>query len=316
MYRNKSICVVVPAYNEESQISKVFDTMPDYVDHIVVIDDKSTDNTALEIERYQKVNQRIVLLKHKKNRGVGGAIATGYKWARDNKIDVTAVMAGDGQMDPDDLESVIKPLVAGVADYSKGNRLFFGDAWNMIPHYRYMGNAFLSLLTKIASGYWHVADSQSGYTAISWMALNRIDLNSIYKDYGMPNDLLIKLNQFDFRVSDVHIRPVYNIGEKSGIKLMRVIPRISWLLFKGFWRRLFFKYVIKDFHPLIFFYILSFLLLVASFPLTFRLFFIWATTGNIPDINAMALIFTSISGLQTLFFAMWFDMEYNKNLKS
>jgi hypothetical protein len=132
----------------------------------------------------------------------------------------------------------------------------------------------------------------------------------------MPNDLLIKLNQFDFRVSDVHIRPVYNIGEKSGIKLMRVIPRISWLLFKGFWRRLFFKYVIKDFHPLIFFYILSFLLLVASFPLTFRLFFIWATTGNIPDINAMALIFTSISGLQTLFFAMWFDMEYNKNLKS
>ena len=315
MYRNKSICVVVPAYNEESQISKVFDTMPDYVDHIVVIDDKSTDNTALEIERYQKVNQRIVLLKHKKNRGVGGAIATGYKWARDNKIDVTAVMAGDGQMDPDDLESVIKPLVAGVADYSKGNRLFFGDAWNMIPHYRYMGNAFLSLLTKIASGYWHVADSQSGYTAISWMALNRIDLNSIYKDYGMPNDLLIKLNQFDFRVSDVHIRPVYNIGEKSGIKLMRVIPRISWLLFKGFWRRLFFKYVIKDFHPLIFFYIFSCLLLTVSVPLAVRLFYIWAKTGNIPDINAMALIFTIISGLQTLFFAMWFDMDYNKNLK-
>jgi hypothetical protein len=131
----------------------------------------------------------------------------------------------------------------------------------------------------------------------------------------MPNDLLIKLNQYDFRVSDVHIRPVYNVGEKSGIKLMRVIPRISWLLFKGFWRRLIFKYVIKDFHPLIFFYLFSCLLLTASFPLTVRLFYIWAKTGNIPDINAMALIFTLISGLQTMFFAMWFDMDYNKNLK-
>ncbi|MGD8741275.1 MAG: hypothetical protein PVG34_13250 [Desulfobacterales bacterium] len=170
-------------------------------------------------------------------------------------------------------------------------------------------------MTKVASGYWHIADSQSGYTAISLTALKRINLNKIYHDYGMPNDLLIKLNQYDFRVCDVHIKPVYNVGERSGIKLMRVIPRISWLLFKGFWRRLIFKYVIKDFHPLIFFYLLSFLLLTASVPLTVRLFYIWAKTGNIPDINAMALVFTIISGLQTMFFAMWFDMDYNKNLK-
>jgi hypothetical protein len=205
--------------------------------------------------------------------------------------------------------------VDGSADYVKGNRLFYGDAWNMIPHYRYLGNSFLSLTTKIASGYWHIADSQSGYTAISLIALKRIELDKIYQDYGMPNDLLIKLNEYDFRVRDVHIKPVYNIGEKSGIKLMRVIPRISWLLFKGFWHRLIFKYVIKDFHPLIFFYLLSFLLLGVSVPLAFRLFYWWATHGNIPAINTMALIFTLISGLQTLFFGMWFDMEYNKNLK-
>ena len=147
-------------------------------------------------------------------------------------------------------------------------------------------------------------------------ALRRLDLEEIYRYYGMPNDMLIKLNQYDFKVKDVHIRPVYNIGEKSGIKLGRVIPRISWLLFKGFWRRLLFKYVIKDFHPLIFFYILSFLLLVGSIPLLFRLFYIWGITGVIPKTNAMALIFTMVSGLQTLFFGMWFDMEYNKNLKA
>jgi hypothetical protein len=131
----------------------------------------------------------------------------------------------------------------------------------------------------------------------------------------MPNDILIKLNQYDFRVKDVHVKPVYDVGEKSGIKLVEVIPKISWILFKGFWKRLVFKYVIKDFHPLVFFYLLSFILLSASVPLAVRLFYIWGVTGNIPDINAMALVFTIISGLQTLFFGMWFDMEYNKKLR-
>ena len=256
MVKEKSVCVVVPAHNEETQIARVFETMPDYIDFIIVVDDKSSDSTVTVVESYFQKDSRIKVIKHEKNQGVGGAIASGYKWARDNSIDVTVVMAGDGQMDPLDLDNIIDPVVSGIADYSKGNRLFFGDAWSMIPHYRYLGNAFLSLLTKIASGYWHIADSQSGYTAISLTALRRLDLEEIYRYYGMPNDMLIKLNQYDFKVKDVHIRPVYNIGEKSGIKLGRVIPRISWLLFKGFWRRLLFKYVIKDFHPLIFFYIL------------------------------------------------------------
>jgi hypothetical protein len=224
-------------------------------------------------------------------------------------------MAGDGQMDPNDLPKIIEPVARGEVDYTKGNRLFQGDAWKMIPHHRYLGNSFLSLMTKFASGYWHIADSQTGYTGISLMALNKLDLDGIYKSYGMPNDMLIKLNQFDFRVRDVHIRPVYNIGEKSKMKVSKVIPRISWLLFKGFWKRLFFKYVIKDFHPLVFFYALAFLLLTVSFPLTVRLFYIWAVYGAIPRINAMALVFTLVSGLQSLFFGMWFDMDYNKDLK-
>jgi len=315
MYKDKSICVVVPAYNEATQIGKVIETMPDYVDKVFIVDDASKDKTVEIVKRYQKKRKKIQLIEHEVNKGVGGAITTGYKRARDNDIDVTAVMAGDRQMDPDDLEKIIESVASGSADYSKGNRLFYGDAWSMIPHIRYMGNSFLSLMTKVASGYWHIADSQSGYTAISLTALKRIDLDGIYKDYGMPNDLLIKLNQFDFKVRDVHIKPVYNIGEKSGIRLIKVIPKISWLLCKGFCRRLFFKYVIKDFHPLVFFYALSFFLLGISIPLIIRLFYIWAMYGDIPDINAMALIFTLVSGLQTLFFGMWFDMEYNKNLK-
>lgn len=314
MVKKKSICVVVPAYNEETQIGKVIDTMPAYVDRIVVVDDSSRDKTVEIVKRYQGTMEKIVLIEHQSNQGVGGAIVSGYKWARDNNYEVTAVMAGDGQMDPDDLTSIIEPVVNGSFDYSKGNRLFYGDAWRMMPHYRYLGNSFLSLCTKIASGYWHIADSQGGYTAISHAALERLNLDGIYKDYGMPNDLLINLNLFDFPVQDIHVKPVYNIGEKSGIKLFKVIPRISWLLFKGFWKRLFFKYVIKDFHPLVFFYGFSFVLLSASIPLTIRLLFIWYINGDIPDINAMALIFSLISGLQMLFFGMWFDMDYNKKL--
>ncbi len=316
MYKDKSICVTVPAHNEETQIARVIETMPDFVDYVVIVDDASQDKTIDIVKAYQENSPKIILIEHRKNRGVGGAIASGYKWARDNDCDVTAVMAGDGQMDPEDLEKIVAPVAEGRADYTKGNRLFFGDAWRMIPHYRYLGNSFLSLMTKIASGYWHVADSQSGYTAISLLALKRIDPDSIYNNYGMPNDLLIKLNQFDFRVCDVHIRPVYNVGEKSGIRLHKVIPKISWLLFKGFWRRLFLKYVIRDFHPLIFFYMLSFILLSSSLPLAIRLFYLWWVRGDIPDMNALALIFTLISGLQTLFFGMWFDMEYNKSLRA
>lgn len=312
MFQEKMICVVVPAHNEETQIAKVVHTMPDYVDAIVVIDDASSDQTVAVVEAEMKQTQKLHLIKHPVNQGVGGAIASGYKWARDKGMDVTAVMAGDGQMDPDDLAKIIDPVVTESVHYSKGNRLFFGDAWNMIPHYRYLGNSFLSLITKIASGYWHLADSQSGYTAISLIALKRIDPDTIYKYYGMPNDLLIKLNQHDFNVCDVNIKPVYNVGEKSGIRLTKVIPKISWLLFKGFWKRLFFKYVIRDFHPLVFFYSLSFFLLLLSIPLTIRLIYIWYAKGNIPDMNALALFFALISGLQGAFFGMWFDMEYNK----
>ena len=314
MYKEKTVAVVVPAYNEEQLIAKTITSIPDLVDRIIVVNDASTDRTAEIVEEMAIEDSRIFQTEHNVNLGVGGAIVTGYKKARDLEMDITVVMAGDAQMDPKDFLNIIEPIETGNADYTKGNRLFYGDAWNMIPHYRYLGNSFLSLMTKIASGYWNIADSQSGYTAISLIPLRRLKLDKIYKRYGMPNDLLIKLNQHDFRVKDVHIRPVYNVGEKSGIRLAQVIPKISWLLFKGFWQRLFKKYVIKDFHPLIFFYLLSFVLLAASVPLTIRLFYIWALRGDIPDMNAMALVFTLISGLQTLFFGMWFDMEYNKTL--
>ncbi|HQB79525.1 MAG TPA: glycosyltransferase family 2 protein [Tenuifilaceae bacterium] len=315
MYNNKLVAVVVPCYNEESQIEQVIATIPDYIDAIVVIDDVSRDNTVKVIERAQQGNSKVVLIKHDKNQGVGGAIASGYKWARDNNMDIAVVMAGDGQMDPDELPKLIEPIVNGETDYTKTNRLFYGDAFNQIPKVRYFGNSILSLLTKIASGYWHIADSQSGYTAIGKEPLQLIDWDKMYKRYGQPNDLLVRLNIYNFRVRDIITKPVYNVGEKSKMKVHHVVFTIGWLLIKQFFFRLKEKYVIRDFHPLVFFYFFGFFLMAASIPLFVRFVYFWIAFNHIPKVNFLAWMFAVIMGIQFILFAMWFDMDNNKHLR-
>ena len=223
-------------------------------------------------------------------------------------------MAADNQMDPADLETLVAPVARGEVDYAKANRLFTGQAWELIPRTRYLGNAVLSLLTKVASGYWHVADSQTGYTAISLRYLELLDLDRIYRRYGFPNDMLVHLNVWNARVRDFPSRPIYNVGERSGIRLRKVVPRISWLLVKGFFWRMREKYVIRDFHPLVFFYFLGFLmttigLILGLIEAVLRLMGNEITT---PTIVLVALLL--ISGSQFTLFAMWFDMESNKDL--
>lgn len=316
MFDNKQIAVVIPCHNEELLLSKVIDTLPAFVDRVYIIDDYSTDNTQnVALECCNNDKEKLTYIRHEVNQGVGGAIATGYKEALKENIDVTVVMAGDGQMDPSDLIPIIEPIVDDTADYTKGNRLFSGDAWNIIPRVRYIGNSLLSLLTKIASGYWHVADSQSGYTAISLKTLRTIDWDKMYKRYGQPNDLLVKLNIYNFRVKDVPIKPIYGIGEKSGIKPLRMIPKLSWLLFKLFIHRMVQKYVIRDFHPLVFFYLLAFLLLPIGTIFGSYLFMYRIMIGPIEETSALFASLFIITGMQFLLFAMWFDMESNKDLK-
>jgi glycosyltransferase involved in cell wall biosynthesis len=315
MYKQKSVCVVVPCHNEETQISKVVETMPDYVDHIVIVDDVSSDKTIEVVEALAKKDKRIVLIKHTQNQGVGGAIASGYNWARDNNVDSAVVMAGDAQMDPNDMPNLLDPVFEDGVDYSKGNRLIWRGAYKIIPKRRFFGNSILSFLTKIASGYWHVADSQTGYTVANKAVLQTLDWDSMYKRYGQPNDVLIKLNIENFKVRDVPIRPVYGVGEVSGIKIRRVIFTISNVLVKGFMRRLWEKYIIRDFHPLVLFYVLGTFMLLLSFLLFLRVIFMWTMDGFAPPMTSMAMLFAFSTSLQSLFFAMWFDMDANKQLR-
>ena len=232
MVDGKRVAVVVPAHYEELLIAETLRGIPDFVDRIYVVDDASGDATA---ERARELGDpRVEVIRHERNAGVGAAIVTGYKRAIADGAAATAVMAGDNQMDPAELETLVRPVARGEVDYAKANRLFSGEAWRVIPRHRYVGNAVLSLLTKIASGYWHVADSQSGYTAISREKLAQLDRDRIYRGYGFPNDMLVHLNVWNARVRDFPARPVYGVGERSGIKIRSVVPRISWLLLKGF----------------------------------------------------------------------------------
>ena len=315
MYKDKRISVVVPCHNEESQIEAVVKDLPEYIDKIVIIDDKSNDETVHIIKKLKNGNDKIISIFHDKNQGVGAAIASGYKWSRDNNIDIAVVMAGDNQMDPIDLPAILDPIAQDNVDYSKGNRLFSGEAYKKIPKMRYLGNSVLSLFTKIASGYWHIADSQSGYTAINKKMLNVINWDNMFKRYGQPNDLLVSLNINNAVVRDVHIEPVYGVGEKSGIKIYKVIFSIGWLLVKSFLRRMNQKYIIRDFHPLIFFYFFGMVFMLLTIALSIRLGFKWYEDGYVPEITALATMFSFMNSSLFILFAMWFDMESNKHLK-
>ena len=308
--------MVIPCYNEETQITGTLESIPNTVDHLVVIDDASTDKTREIVKNLQNKDSRIELIVHEVNKGVGAAIASGYIWARDRDQDVAVVMAGDGQMDPVDFESIVDPVVEGRADYSKANRLVSEDSYETIPRVRFWGNSILTLLTKIASGYWHVTDSQSGYTAINKAALAAIKWDKMYPRYGQPNDLLVRLNVQNFRVADVITRPVYGVGEQSKLRIRAVVVPMSLLLLRMFLWRLRKKYVVNDFHPLVFFYTLSAVLFLIGLLLTGRILYLWQLQGFAPTMSSMAWMFCVALGLQNLAFAMWFDMEYNSHLKA
>jgi glycosyltransferase involved in cell wall biosynthesis len=311
MLDGKTVAVVVPAYDEEKLLPETLAGIPEFVDRVYVVDDASQDGTAAAAGS----DRRVQLIRHEQNRGVGAAIVTGYRQAIADRVDVTCVMAADNQMAPEDLESIARPVVDGDADYAKANRLVSGEAWQLIPHARYLGNAMLSLLTKIASGYWHVADSQSGFTAVSLATLERLDLDRIYPRYGFPNDMLVHLNVVEARVRDVPSRPVYNVGEQSGIRYSRVIPAISWLLLKAFWWRLWQKYVIRDFHPLVFFYVFGIAMFVAGLGLGVAEVVLRILGNPIPPATVVLVALLLLFGSQFTLFAMWFDLERNKDLR-
>ena len=270
MYQNRTVGVVVPAYNEEGLVGTVIDTIPSFVDRVYVIDDHSTDGTWDEIlahtERANDRNavstiatdggqfdDRVLALRNTENRGVGYTIRRGYRCALRDGIDVVAVMNGDGQMDPDELERIIDPIVSDRADYAKGDRLSHPEHHAEMSFWRLFGNRLLTLLTRVVSGYWQITDSQNGYTAISREALEVIPMDELYDHYGFLNDVLVKLNVYGLRVADVPHQAVYG-DEQSGIRYRTFVPMLSLLLMQGFLWRLKRQYFVSGFGLTLLFY--------------------------------------------------------------
>jgi len=278
MYRNHEIGVVVPAYNEEGFVGDVVREMPEYVDRIYAVDDRSTDDTWAEIwnaaeadARERSVSDeatalvdggvirerssvrdrigRVVPIRHRENRGAGGAIKTGYLLAFEDGVDITVTVDGDGQMDLDQMTRLLDPIVEGRVGYAKGNRLRRADTGGRMPTWRLFGNSILTYLTRIASGYWKMMDPQNGYTAISREALDAVEIEELYEYYGYCNDLLVKLNAGDVRIGDVTMEPIYG-DEESDIAYAEYIPRVSGMLLRNFLWRLRTKYLTDRSHSL------------------------------------------------------------------
>ncbi|WP_247728471.1 glycosyltransferase family 2 protein [Halovivax limisalsi] len=415
MYREHSVAVVIPAYDEAGFVADVIDSVPDFVDRVYAVDDHSTDGTWAEIRRTVRARAAdradgsgddprprgaadpstfgdrtdrpaaedsirsvstgptttrsdggalaedapadssgessrpirstaetvvasretaaprepgasddagrpsVVGIRHDRNRGVGASIATGYRHALRDGIDVTAVMAGDGQMDPAHLDRLLDPIVEGCAHYAKGDRLRDRSCRGSMSRFRLFGNAVLSLLTKIASGYWRMLDPQNGYTAISHEALRRLDLDALYDQYGFANDVLIALNERELAIADVAMPAVYG-DEESHIDYGSFVPTISKLLVDRFLRRLGVRYLVRDCHPLVGLYALGAggVLAIGAAVLRFRS---WRRGSSDPDprserrlLVGLTTLSALLSATTALLLAMAFDRAENDDL--
>jgi glycosyltransferase involved in cell wall biosynthesis len=306
MYKNAVIAAVVPAYNEGKMITQVIKTMPSFVDHIVIVDDCSPDNTSEVVLGIK--DPRVTLIRHEKNSGVGGAIITAHKAAIDLGSDINVVMAGDAQMDPKYLPNLLDRVTAEGYGFAKANRFFSPESFKGMPGYRIFGNIFLSFLTKLASGYWHLFDPQNGYTAVRTSILRRVPFDQVAKRYSFENDLLVHLNILQTSAIDVPIPAVYG-EEVSSIRLRKVIPELLGMLFVGFWRRIWYRYVLWSFSPIALLLFLGLFLEFLGVGITIWLLFQIADSAAATAATVMFAALPLMIGTQMLISALQLDIQ-------
>jgi dolichol-phosphate mannosyltransferase len=243
-FEHTKICVILPAHNEAELIGGVIRSLPEWVSAVVVVDDVSSDDTCEVVEALN--DPRVTLVRHTENTGVGGAMVTGYKTALELDCDILVKMDADGQMAPSDLPRLVRPLVNGAAEYTKGNRFYVVNANRSMPSTRKFGSVVLTFMTKMSSGYWHVFDSQCGFTAMQAHLLKMVDLDAVAKDYFFENDMLIWLNTVDARVVDVPIKTLYG-EEVSDVRIGKVMWSFPPRLVRGWFFRVARKYLLMDF---------------------------------------------------------------------
>lgn len=306
MYKGAVIAAVVPAYNESKMIGEVITTMPDYVDHIVIVDDCSPDGTSEVVRGYN--DPRVHLIRHETNKGVGGAIITAHRAAMELGADVNVVMAGDAQMDPEYLPPLLDRVTSDGYGFAKANRFFSPESFEGMPGYRVFGNILLSFLTKLTSGYWHLFDPQNGYTAIRTTVLKRVPLDHVAQRYSFENDLLVHLNILQVSAVDVPVPAVYG-EEVSSIKLRKVIPELTGMLFTGFWRRIWYRYVLWSFSPVALLLFMGLILEVFGLGVSIWMLFQIAASTVATAATVMLAALPLMIGTQMLISALQLDIQ-------
>ena len=249
MYRDLRVAAILPCYNEEKLVTKTVTTLPDFVDEIITVDDNSTDRTWEIVQGLAKKDKRVKPIHLDPNEGIGGAYLHGFDKAIADKIDLVVTMAGDAQCNPDYISNMIDTLIDQNLDYVKANRFFHLDALKQMPTFRRVGNTVITILTKFSTGYYSVFDSQNGYGVFKRKTLETMPFETIGRRYDYENTLLIALSIMGARVKDEPVPAIY-ADEVSTIPVFMTTMRALRVIWEGFWRRIYYKYVVYGFHPI------------------------------------------------------------------
>lgn len=264
MYRDLRIAIVIPAYNEEKLIAKTVETVPDFVDYIIAVNDCSTDATQEKLTELKKKNKKLTALKNEVNRGVGGTLKNGFEYAlSQTSADVIGVMAGDAQCDPSYISKMLDSLIDEHVDYVKANRFVHLEALAQMPTYRRLGNIFITILTKFATGYYSIFDTQNGYGFFRRAILSKISFELIGERYDYENTLLTALSIAGAKILDEPVPAIYG-EEVSTIKFLPTAYRALRANFIGFWKRIYYKYIVFSFHPVALFLLSGLLLMTVG----------------------------------------------------
>lgn len=309
MYKNLKVATILPCYNEQLLVTKTIQTLPDFVDYIIAVDDCSKDQTWEKITKEAKKNKKVVPIHLEVNEGIGGAYLHGFQKALDLGSDLIVTMAGDAQCNPDYISKMIDTLLENNLDYVKANRFFHLEELQQMPLFRRVGNTVITILTKFSTGYYNIFDSQNGYGVFRRKTLETLPFGTIGRRYDYENTLLISLSIMNAKVRDEPVPAVYG-EETSTIPVFKTTMRALRVVWKGFWKRIYYKYILYGFHPIALF--LAAGLLFCAFGVVVTLFMIFAKIayGDSPTTaTVMLAVLPLILGFQLLLTALTMDVN-------
>ena len=314
MYRKLETAVVIPCYNEEKMITQTIKKIPEYIDHIIAVNDASTDNTIGVLNKLKKQYSKLIIVDNKVNQGVGGALIAGYDYAiKNTKATAIGIVAGDDQFDSSYLKAMLDDFIDQSADYVKASRFFHREAFKTMPKYRQFGNIFISLLTKFSTGYYSITDITNGCGWLRREIIEKVDFSIVEKRYDYETSMLTALSIANAKVID-HAVPAHYGDEKSTIKLIPTAWRNLKAVWKGFWRRIYYKYVLYGFHPVALFLFTGMFFLIISLLLAIFLLYVKLFAHQSPTAGSVMLaILPFILGIQLTLTALTIDVSNENN---